>query len=153
MIVTSAMPQADTMSIYQARRKPEAGKQPEQPSSTQDAPPQDSWAPDSPPAQNMAFLRKARPVEYMLPATVTWFESLPPQVRPVVLAEQYGRIANLLAQQWNDDNSCRAYFDELLKGRRGKRRGFPVNVRRELWVLREFYQRTRLTTDGHLAIV
>jgi hypothetical protein len=88
----------------------------------------------------------------MLPATVKWFESLPPQVRPVVLAAQYGRIANLLAQQWNDDNACRAYFDELLKGRRGKRRGFPVNVRRELWVLREFYQRTRLT-DGHLAIV
>ena len=134
MIVTLAMPQADTMSIYQARRKPEAGKQPERPSSTQDAPPQDSGTPDSPPAQNMAWLRKARPV------------------RPVVLAAQYGRIANLLAQQWNDDNACRAYFDELLKGRRGKRRGFPVNVRRELWVLREFYQRTRLT-DGHLAIV
>jgi hypothetical protein len=101
----------------------------------------------------MAWLRKAHPVEYMLPATVKWFDALPPEVRPVALAAEYGRIANLLAQQWNDDNACRAYFDELLTGRRGKRRGFPVNVRRELWVLREYYQRLRLTTDGHLAIV
>ena len=99
----------------------------------------------------MASLRKARPVEYMLPATVKWFEGLPPEVRPVALSAQYARIANLLAQQWNDDNACGAYFDELLTGRRGKRRGFPVHVRRELWVLREHYQRTRLNTDGHLA--
>jgi hypothetical protein len=74
-------------------------------------------------------------------------------VRPVALAEQYARIANLLAQQWNDDRACRAYFDDLLMGRRATRRGFPVNVRRELWLLREYYQRTRMTTDRHLEIV
>ena len=142
------------MSIYQPRRKqPGAGKPPEPTSGGPDALVADGGMPDSSPAQNMAWLRKARPVEYMLPATVKWFEALPPEVRPVVLGSQYARIANLIAQQWNDDNACRAYFDELLKGRRGKRRGFPVNVRRELWVLREHYQRTRLTSGGQLALV
>ncbi len=57
------------------------------------------------------------------------------------------------AQQWNDDKACRAYFDDLLMGRRAKRRVFSANVRGELWLLREYFQRTRLTTDGQLEIV
>ena len=142
------------MSIYSVRRKqPAAGKQPEHVSGGSDAPQIGKSAPEVPAAENMSWMRKARPVEYMLPATVTWFEALPPEVRPVLLSTQYGRVANLLAQQWNDDKACRAYFDELLTGRRGKRRGFPVNVRREIWVLREYYQRMSLRTDGDLAIV
>jgi hypothetical protein len=141
------------MSIYHARRKqPAAGKQSDPTAAASDGLEFSATANEAP-AQNMAFLRKARPVEYMLPATIKWFEALPPEIRPVILAAQYARIANLIAQQWNDDKACRAYFEELLTGRRGKRRGFPANVRRELWVLREFYQRSRLTTDGHLAIV
>ena len=141
------------MSIYHARRKqPAAARQPD-PTPAPDAIEFSASASDPGQAPNMAWLRKARPVEYMLPATVKWFEALPPEVRPVTLAQQYGRVANLLAQQWNDDKACRAYFDDLLAGRRGRRRGFPVGVRRELWVLREYYQRIRLTTDGHLAIV
>jgi hypothetical protein len=140
------------MSIYSVRRKPAAGKQPEHVSGGSDAPQIGKSAPEAP-AENRAWMRKAHPVEYMLPATVTWFEALPPEVRPVTLAAQYARIANLLAQQWNDDKACRAYFDELLTGRRGKRRGFPVNVRREIWVLREYYQRICLRTEGDPAIV
>ena len=138
------------MSIYQARRK-QSGKQPEQSSGGGDILQLEGAAPEPAPPQNLAHLRKARPVEYMLPATVKWFEALPPQVRPVSLAAQYARIANLLAQQWNDDKACRAYFDELLTGRRGKRRGFPAHVRRELWELREHY--LRVTTGGRLSIV
>jgi len=142
------------MSIYHARRKqPGAAKQPDPNSATGDAVELDAPASDQAPAPSMAWLRKARPADFMLPATIQWFEALPPEVRPVCLAEKYARIANLLAQQWNDDNACRAYFDDLLMGRRSKRRGFPVNVRRELWLLREYYQRTRMTTDGQLAIV
>jgi hypothetical protein len=137
------------MSIYHARRKrPGAPGQPDPTPATVDALEISVQPRDPGPAQNMAWLRKARPVEYMLPATIKWFEALPPEVRPVALVEQYARVANLLAQQWNDDKACRAYFDDLLAGRRGRRRGFPVNVRRELWQLREYYQRSRLTTDG-----
>jgi len=139
------------MSIYQPRRKPPGAGKP--PSGGPDALVADAGMPDSPSAQNTAWLRKARPVEYMLPATLKWFEALPPEVRPVALGSQYARIANLIAQQWNDDNACRAYFDELLKGRRGNRRGFPVEVRRELWGLREYHQRMRLPTGGQLALV
>ena len=140
------------MSIYQARRKQsKTGEQPEESSGDGEVLQLEGAAAASPPAQNLAHLRKARPVEYMLPATVKWFEALPPAVRPVSLAAQYARIANLLAQHWNDDKACRAYFDELLTGRRGKRRGFPAHVRREIWALREHY--LRITTGGQLSIV
>ena len=142
------------MSIYHARRKqPAAAKQAGPASATSDV--IDITAPDPEPASsaNMNWLRKARPADFMLPATVNWFEALPAEVRPYAVAEKYARIANLLAQQWNDDKACRAYFDDLLMGRRSKRRGFPVNVRRELWLLREYYQRTRMATDGQLAFV
>ena len=139
------------MSIYNARRKqPGAAKPPEQPSGRSDAPPVDA-PPESPPAQNMAHLRKARPVEYMLPATIKWLDALPPQVRPVALTAQYARVANLLAQQWNDEKACRAYFEDLLTGRRGTRRGFPAHIRRELWELRKHY--LRVTAGGRLTLV
>ena len=142
------------MSIYHARRKqPAAAKQPGPTLATGDAVALNSPGSDQTPSPSMAWLRKARPADFMLPATIKWFEALPAEVRPVALAEKYARIANLLAQQWNDDKACRAYFDDLLMGRRSKRRGFPVNVRRELWLLREYYQRTRMATDGQLAIV
>jgi hypothetical protein len=143
------------MSIYHARRKqPGAAKQPDpaRKGETKDAVEFDAAPSDQAPA-NMAWLRRANPANYMLPATVNWFEALPPELRPIALAMQYARIANLLAQQWNDEKACSAYFDDLLMGRRAKRRGFPPNVRRELWQLREYYQRRRLTTDGQLAIV
>jgi hypothetical protein len=139
------------MSIYQARRKQSgAGKPPQESSGGVEVLYLEGAVPEQPSAQKLAQLRKARPAAYMLPATVKWFEALPPQVRPVSLAAQYARIANLLAQQWNDDKACRAYFDELLTGRRGKRRGFPAHVRRELWELREHY--LRVTTGGRLSI-
>src|SRR4030095_6366913 len=133
---------AAIMSIFHARRKHSGARTPpEQGSPRSSAPPVHAAPSESPPEQNMAHLRKARPVEYMLPATIKWFEALPPQVRPVALAAQYARIANLLAPPWSDETACRAYFDELLTGRRGKRRGFPAHVRRELWELREHYLR------------
>jgi len=142
------------MSIYHARRKqPGAAKQVEPIATANDSLEFSAPGADQAEAQNMAWMRKARPVEYMLPATRRWLEALPPGIRPLTLAQQYARIANLLAQQWNDDKACRAYFDDLLTGRRGKRRGFPANVRRELWTLRAHYQRIRVTVDGPLAIV
>ena len=140
------------MSIYQARRKQsETGKQPEQSPGDGEVIQLEGASAASPAEQNLTHLRKARPAEYMLPATVKWFEALPPHIRPVSLAAQYARIANLLAQHWNDEKACRAYFDELLTGRRGKRRGFPAHVRREIWALREHY--LRITTPGQLSIV
>ena len=148
------------MSIYHARRKPlqDAGQEPAEATGRGDAPLPEAAQPVTPPAPYLAPLRKATPVEYVLPASLVWLEGLPPQVRPVALTAKYARIVNLIAQQWNDYNACCAYFDELLKGRRGNRRGFPADVHREISTLRDHYQREyyrqlRQTTGGKLAIV
>lgn len=98
-------------------------------------------------------LRKTRPVDYLLPASLRWFKSLPQQVRPVALARRYARIANLVAQQWNDYSACRGYFDELLNDRRGNRQGFPPDVERDLRNLLDYYVRLRLTADGGPALM
>ncbi|MEO8304782.1 MAG: hypothetical protein ABI724_11740 [Betaproteobacteria bacterium] len=148
------------MSIYTARKKPgpEAAPQQNQPGSPKGFPAPEVLETNAPPAPYVSRLRKAIPVEYVLPASQTWLEGLPPQVRPVALAAKYARIVNLLAQQWDDYNACSAYFDELLKGRRGKRAGFPADVHGEIRTLREHFQREhyqqlRQAAGGDLAIV
>ena len=83
-------------------------------------------------------LRKAQPLERLVPASVTWLADLPADVRPVALAAKYPRIVNLIAQQWHDCNACSAYLDDLLAGRRAERRGFPRDMRWEIWTLRKF---------------
>ena len=85
-------------------------------------------------------LRKARPVEHLLPTTAKWLASLPEQVRPIALSNRYARIANVLALDWNRPAACRRYFDDLLLDRsRNRRQGFPVDVHRELETLRAYY--------------
>ena len=85
--------------------------------------------------------RKTRPINHLLPLCMKWLRSLPKEVRPIALANQYPRIANLLALEWNKPAACRRYFDELLiDQRRGNRRGFPLDVHRELETLRDYYE-------------
>lgn len=148
------------MSIYHARKKPARKIEPlaEQPSSDKGFSAPAIPETNSASAPYLAQLRKATPVDYVLPATRTWLEGLPPEVRPVALAAKYARIVNLFAQQWGDYNACNAYFEELMKGRRGKRAGFPADVHREIRTLREHfrrvhYQRLRQAAGGDLAIV
>ena len=148
------------MSIYHPRNKPLPGsRQPQAPSSSRRIELVPAADPVRlPPAENKAWQRKARPAEYLLPATNRWFESLPPAVRPTALATRHARIVNLIAQQWNDYDACWAYFDELLAGRRAGRQGFPANMRREIWTLREHFRREhfremRRMTGSELAIV
>ena len=47
----------------------------------------------------------------------------------------------MLALFWNNAAECRAYFDELLIDHRGKRKGFPEDVHRDLMTLRGHYER------------
>ena len=98
-------------------------------------------------AQDWSRLRKATPVNYMLPMSFQWLRSLPKDVRPMALVTQYPRIANLLALQWSKPVACRAYFDELLVDHRGNRKGFPPDVRRNLQTLRDYYFGLHLTLD------
>jgi hypothetical protein len=84
-------------------------------------------------------LRKAKPIDHLLPLCMKWLRSLPEQVRPIALANQYPRIANFLALDWSKSAVCRRYLDDLLiDHRRGDRKGFPLDVHRELETLRDY---------------
>ena len=98
------------------------------------------------PAQNVADLRKADPVNYLLPASNRWVESLPCEVRPLALASKYPRIVNLLARHWNDYDACATYFGQLLFDDRGNRQGFPVAVKSDIKILQEYFRHS--VTNG-----
>ena len=44
-----------------------------------------------------------------------------------------------MAVLWQDPNSLRRYIDDLLVDKRGNRQGFPLDVLRELFALRAYY--------------
>ena len=95
------------------------------------------------PVEEVARLRKADPVNYLLPTSLKWLKSLPEDARPVALATRYARIANILAQQWNDPPACGAYFDSLLVDRRGNRQGFPPAVQADIRILLDYFIRSQ----------
>jgi hypothetical protein len=82
---------------------------------------------------------KGVPIDYPLPRTFQWIAKLPPDVQPMEVLRQFGRIANMLAMNWNDPEATFAYFDQLLVDRRGNRKGFPPEVMAELTALRSRY--------------
>jgi len=101
-------------------------------------PPQGGAHPDF---DNWSAVRKARPVDVLLPIGHRWIRELPADVRPEELAARFPRIVNLIALQWNDRKRCPTYFQELLADRRGGRQGFPPKVRHELSNLHDFWYR------------
>jgi hypothetical protein len=66
-----------------------------------------------------------------------WMLKLPINVRPLKTAESYPHVLNRLALCWNDPLLVERLYDELMVDRRGKRRGFPPAVARELLALRQ----------------
>ena len=82
---------------------------------------------------------KAEPTNIALPRTLAWAATLPADVRPTALIRLYGRIANVLALDWNDPLAIAADFDQLLSERRGKRKGFPPIIVTELRALARYY--------------
>jgi hypothetical protein len=89
--------------------------------------------------EDWSRVRKATPVNYLLPKSIEWLTSLPSDVRPMALVIQYPRIANVFALHWSNPATCRAHFDVLLVDHHGKRKGFPADVYRDLWTLRDYY--------------
>ena len=86
-----------------------------------------------------SFARKATPNNQPFPATFKWIASLPREIRPLALLQQFPRIANMLAQSWHDPAAFREYMFDLLIDRRGGRQGFPQDVRSELLRLRAYF--------------
>ena len=65
-----------------------------------------------------------------------WLMQLPAALRPQRLCAGYPRVANRLAAAWPDRRAAAVALDELLRDRRGGRRGFPEAMRAELVALR-----------------
>jgi hypothetical protein len=108
------------------------------------AAPADARAQSSPPPRTdgeseWAGRRKAQPVQVILPATRRWMNSLPPEYRPASLAIRFPRIANLIAASWDNPKECTAYIYSLLHDERGGRKGFPVQVQKDIADLRVYY--------------
>ena len=64
--------------------------------------------------------------------TMDWMMSLPVPVRPLKLSERFPRVANTIAQAWANPEHCASLLAGLLTDKRGKRRGFPIEVQLEL---------------------
>jgi hypothetical protein len=70
-----------------------------------------------------------------------WMAALPQAVRPRQLALRYARLANRLAELWDDPIKCGRLLDDLMTDRRGGRKGFPLAIASELATLHEHYYR------------
>ena len=83
--------------------------------------------------------RKAQPANIVLPATRRWASELPWGLEPQALLRQFPRIANRIANAWNDASACRMIFEDLLVNRRPQRKGFSPDVVQELLRLRAHF--------------
>jgi hypothetical protein len=123
------------MSIYTARpRRPVSVPPPLDDGSLLATP---AFAPAAAPGASQRS--RSQPANYLLLTSLEWLERLSPPVRPAALATQFPRIANRLASGWNEPAAMRRSFDDLVYDRRGSRRGFPVDVHRDLMTLRDYY--------------
>lgn len=85
--------------------------------------------------------RKPLPTDRALAgSTIDWLIALPPALRPRVASEVFPRAVNLLATVWMNAVERDAVLVSLLDDRRPGRRGFPLEVRRELEALSRFAQ-------------
>ena len=69
---------------------------------------------------------------------IDWLLGLPEGVRPQQLGSRFPRIANALAEVWDDPQERQVSLDKLMgDGRRG-RKGFPPEVQQEIAALRDW---------------
>lgn len=71
---------------------------------------------------------------------IDWLLSMSPPLRPQKLAAEFPRIANALAEIWDEPEQCQAAFGRLLSDSRRGRKGFPRAVYDELVTLRDWTQ-------------
>jgi hypothetical protein len=64
-----------------------------------------------------------------------WVGKLPEELRPLATCDRYARIVNAIAAAWPDSLARDKMFDHLLNDRRRGRRGFPIDVEREIAAL------------------
>jgi hypothetical protein len=71
-------------------------------------------------------------------------DSLPQEIRPVLLPQKYPRICARIVAQWKDPVSMISYLEDLVVDRRGGRQGFPYRVIYELNNLKEYFRQKYL---------
>jgi len=77
----------------------------------------------------------------LLSQTHLWLRRIPTPLHPKQLCRYHPRIANRLAQSWDDHEATGRLLDELLIDRRGKRRGFGERITLEIQRLERFHAR------------
>ncbi|WP_211455285.1 hypothetical protein [Collimonas antrihumi] len=73
--------------------------------------------------------------------TYNWLLLLPTEIWPLWLIKHYPRIANQLAEVWLRRSAGENFFAELLLDQRGTRKGFPVEVSREIMSLKLYFDK------------
>lgn len=71
---------------------------------------------------------------------IDWMLSLPANARPKALCEQYPRIANHLANIWDNPRDTQLVLMRLLADERGHRKGFSVQIDQEIGRLAAYVQ-------------
>jgi hypothetical protein len=91
--------------------------------------------------KNWTRVRQPELPEPLLHTTSAWLAELPREVRTLMLAQRFPRIANKLARLWRNPVQFERYISELLLVRRGDsiRQGFPPEVARELVALSYYF--------------
>ena len=92
------------------------------------------------PDPNWLERRLAQTKESLFPLTTQWIRGLPQEVRPRNLLKEFARIANRLAERWNEPARCAPYLADLLIVRRDSREGFPPDVATEIGALTVYYE-------------
>jgi hypothetical protein len=67
--------------------------------------------------------------------SMKWLADLPEDVRPVITMQRYARVINVIVDAWPNPDDRDEVFENLLNDRRKGRRGFPIDVERELSAL------------------
>jgi hypothetical protein len=71
---------------------------------------------------------------------IDWMLSLPSNARPKALCEQYPRIANHLANIWDNPRDTQLVLMRLLADERGHRKGFSPQIDQEIGRLAAYVQ-------------
>ena len=95
---------------------------------------------DDPPRKEIDWSQLRQPLgpasNKLTDFTVRWLFRQPPELLPKMLAREYPRIVNRIADLWQQPDACIRYLDELLIDQRGTRSGFPLRIVQELARLR-----------------
>ena len=67
-----------------------------------------------------------------------WVVQLPAHLRPYRTTERYPRVVNAIASSWPDAKARAETFEHLLNDRRTGRRGFPIDIEREITALSRY---------------